>query len=883
MSETMSLHIQASESDSGPIRVVELSGSSVRIGRSPSCEVQIADPALAHEQCVLRRRGNGWLLVPVGPPGAVWIDGRAVDRGQLLPLDAPFRVGDHWLTLHRSDVAADGWGSFRTPIPVGMRPSPAPASAGLRAEGAEERERKSSVAGEGSPPEGSGPESEAERLSRWEALREQRQHWRGAREEEKRWEERWRAAGESLRVRSGTQTSRLVTSPLPPSPRERVPGGRVRGPGSDKGTPLDAPPRPIPRVAAPSTRPAVHRDRRIPPRAPVVDPRPPEAPSPGSPHEQRARPRPWDEFRDPAPVSSEVAAIADALLVEPIPATLEPLAPVALPVPRSIPQEDAADSDGVPAGEEVGEVSVIVVPVTEAPAPAIEAPSVDRAGALSEPEPLTRPPGTLSRGERGIHEEGRIGDEPIRFETSSEPVLWSSVNQAPFVTDTTFAEPRDWQAPPSDGASPVTPPASTRPMAVESAPPSPPRCSPEWPSAQSILAMHREMRGRCTPARPQGRPASARPIPTVGQEPGHWKVPLWLGWVPLVATTTLAGVVGLPMAWTWAADDRAAGIVADRLASPAPGPQPPLEVTEPADTRWWKTTAGNLVQWAMYRDRAEGDPRRTEVAWELMSEARRVSPLHAAARFASARPIASGAGPAPLVQSLGLSRDVIALAWTGHQLLKAGKKDAAARAYHSALVMASEADLVRLPEPAFNDDRQVDRYALPCEDLIGEVVGEMASCGEWTFEEWSKCLPPRAIVRLVAARVLRERGDADAERALDAVLAGADAPAEGGPALALHLAAQAEALALRSQWKDAKERYQRAVELMPDGSTRRSWYVNLADLELRLNDEPKRRSALEAARGLARNDEITRRVNDLLKAFGGRAEITTRPAPAENP
>ena len=87
--------------------------------------------------------------------------------------------------------------------------------------------------------------------------------------------------------------------------------------------------------------------------------------------------------------------------------------------------------------------------------------------------------------------------------------------------------------------------------------------------------MHREMRGRCTPPRPQGRPASARPIPTVGQEPGHWKMPLWLGWLPLVATATLAGVVGLPMAWTWAADDRAAGIVADRLASHAPGPGRP--------------------------------------------------------------------------------------------------------------------------------------------------------------------------------------------------------------------------------------------------------------------------------------------------------------------
>ena len=68
---------------------------------------------------------------------------------------------------------------------------------------------------------------------------------------------------------------------------------------------------------------------------------------------------------------------------------------------------------------------------------------------------------------------------------------------------------------------------------------------------------------------------------------------------------------------------------------------------------------------------------------------------------------------------------------------------------------------------------------------------------------------------------------------------------------------------------------------MPNETIRRSWYVNLADLELRLNDAPKRRRALEAARGLSRNDEISRRVTDLLKAFGGRAEITAIPARAE--
>ncbi|MEJ7638947.1 MAG: FHA domain-containing protein [Singulisphaera sp.] len=212
MSETVSLHIQAS--DSGQIRVVELSGSTARIGRSASCEVQIADPALAQEQCLLLRRGTGGSSSGRAP-GAVWVGGRR-RAGQRLSPDAPFRVGDHWLTLHRSEVTGFEWGSFQTPIPVGIPPSPAPASAGFRAEAAEGRGPKTHPGGEATPPEGSGPEAEAERLSRWEALREQREHWRGARQEEKRWEERWRAAGESLRARSGPQTSRPVTSPATP-------------------------------------------------------------------------------------------------------------------------------------------------------------------------------------------------------------------------------------------------------------------------------------------------------------------------------------------------------------------------------------------------------------------------------------------------------------------------------------------------------------------------------------------------------------------------------------------------------------------------------------------------------------------------------------------
>src|SRR6266446_2923841 len=55
MPETACLHIQARDSD--PIRVVELAGVSVRIGRASYCEVRLPAPELADEECCLRRRG----------------------------------------------------------------------------------------------------------------------------------------------------------------------------------------------------------------------------------------------------------------------------------------------------------------------------------------------------------------------------------------------------------------------------------------------------------------------------------------------------------------------------------------------------------------------------------------------------------------------------------------------------------------------------------------------------------------------------------------------------------------------------------------------------------------------------------------------------------
>src|SRR5262249_47494285 len=96
--------------------------------------------------------------------------------------------------------------------------------------------------------------------------------------------------------------------------------------------------------------------------------------------------------------------------------------------------------------------------------------------------------------------------------------------------------------------------------------------------------------------------------------------------------------------------------------------------------------------------------------------------------------------------------------------------------------------------------------------------------------------------------------------------------ASGEEPVASGIAAVAEALALKQRWKDAGERYRLAIDLMPDPMFRRSWWVNLAEIALRQNDESSRQKALEAARGNDPNDEITRRAVELLKYSGVRSD-----------
>ena len=87
------------------------------------------------------------------------------------------------------------------------------------------------------------------------------------------------------------------------------------------------------------------------------------------------------------------------------------------------------------------------------------------------------------------------------------------------------------------------------------------------------------------------------------------------------------------------------------------------------------------------------------------------------------------------------------------------------------------------------------------------------------------------------------------------------------------LAARAEALALKSRWRDALEQYRLAIDLIDDETIKRSCWFNLADIAFRLDDEAQRQAALRAALAVATSDDITRRVTDKERSAAPRARL----------
>jgi hypothetical protein len=403
-----------------------------------------------------------------------------------------------------------------------------------------------------------------------------------------------------------------------------------------------------------------------------------------------------------------------------------------------------------------------------------------------------------------------------------------------------------------------------------------PAGEPEWPSALDILAVHRaSQRSIAQPVARGVAPAYAQP--TVVREPGQWVLPAWLAGPPIALFVLVCGIASCILSLGWASDSYSASIMTDRLLTTrVGGPNRPLpDGVNPPNGTWVKTTAQHLAHWALFLSRStDATPGTTPVDVRgLFERALQVSPLNPTARLALAQLDRQQGTTAVTIGQLGLSRDVAALASTASWLLAAGRKDAALGMYRRALEVASHRELSRYGAPRFSEDPASPRYLLPGEDALREVVRALVTQSEWAFSEWSAILPKDTTVPLVAARLLHEQGKPEAEQLVELYLRQDQPRGSSGAGKAVLAAARAESHALLSHWREAEDMYRQAIEQIDDDTIRRSWWFNLADIALRLDDEGQRQAALRSALAATTSDDITRRATEKERSAGPRARL----------
>ena len=829
-------------------RMIEMPFGPVRIGRGAHCEVRLDEPDLGEVQCMLRKRGTNWHFQPVGPPGHAWIDGRPADQQRPLTLGVPFRVGEHWLTLRPADSAYNDWGSFETPItiePEGAGPIDAPIPEPLQPPSTAEPERTLAA--------GSSSDDNEERLQRWQARLEQRERWLKDRQDERRWEARWKAAGETIRARS---TPAVPSNPAPSRPAPRPPD-----------SPSKSPPRP----------------RHAPPVARIIEPRPSEPlrrvaePSP-RPTAPRVPVRPISEST--APVPRPVAAPRVRVTIKHAPAEL-PSVPISRPEPApssralvALPstQVDWSIAKVTPVEEMTTaaselQIGVAALEIEPIPAPEARVATVDPAEEIApiEVEPVPDPEAIVEARELEFQ------DEPISEEIEA-PSVTPLIESSGWIEELTSEAPvsslSNEQAPATIEPQPAEPiiaePRWTEPGPVE-VPARPVGINAEWPSAKAIFAAQGRRplpsteTAKTETARPRRR-KPAEPEPTDVLAPAQWTLPLWLGWFPVLLVALVFGSGGLALAYGWAVESNAANVAMRLALRDEKANAPPIDVASIPRGGWWLSNASHLTAWAIALERSTDGEDHSEDVRSLFDAARNASQLSARSRFVlEPAETAENAVPADL-SHLGRPREVVTLVWTARRLRKAGKTDASLRAYRSAMEIAAKSVCDEGDVPAFDEDRQVLRYALPREALLGLVARDMAEAGEWTREQWTEALPPSAAATLVASRVLAKKQQrAEADRLADLAIRQAGEPTPPGFDPAEQRAAGAEALAYRGRWTDAAEQYRRAIDLAEDDTTRRMWWLNLAELAHRVDDASGRARAIEAAKAPDSSDEITRR------------------------
>jgi tetratricopeptide (TPR) repeat protein len=345
----------------------------------------------------------------------------------------------------------------------------------------------------------------------------------------------------------------------------------------------------------------------------------------------------------------------------------------------------------------------------------------------------------------------------------------------------------------------------------------------------------------------------------------------------------IVGTTGLILSWWWACDSYSAAIMTERLTAlnPSIRRRPLPESVVLPNATWTHSTAQHLAHWAVYSV-ATGfgkNDRFSLNSSKLLDGALDAAPLNATARLARAELARKNADPKLATRGVGLSRDVLSLAFSARMLAAQGKRQAALELYRQALLIASRRRLTGQGIPRFNDDPGAPRYLLPGEENAREILRELVTSSEWAFDEWAELLPANSTVPLAAARLLRELGRSEAETLLDRMLADREPRAGAEPTSPLLLAARAEALAMRSRWREAEKQYRQAIELVENDTIRRSWWFNLADIAARLDDEGGQQAALRSALGATTSDDISRRATDLRRGARQRARPGRAGAP----
>jgi len=820
MPESTCLHIQ--ERESGPIRVVEIPWISVRIGRASHCEVRLPADDLAEEACRLYRRGRSWHLVPATTRSPILVEGRPVDGPCPLAFGVPFRVGRYCLTLRHDRTADPDWGMYSGPVPRQLdRVARVPEASYSAKDQLGPRQLLGGSEPAFEPPiePGARPLTTAQGLGTNPELA----RTAGVRE---RWETRWRVVGAQLKARS--ERSRGI----PESTKHPYQAGFDSVPLKEPQFPRG---QPVVPASMSTTRPA----------APALLVETGEAVANPAVNDQA------ETLKDATcNATSEIEPTPESsLAIDPVPSVTSTIEPT----PETLPGTDQPQSP------------------TRTIEPAPDKAVVDERGEPSSAE--------IAATVRQRHEDG---DETERTKGASSP---TRLSRSAHLLDADPMKRAVSLGRPEVGGSKGTSPRSRRDGAPRTPDSSRPDSDPaldrvKWPSAKDILATHRatsQPRATVATARmPAGQRNGSQALPTLASEPGHWNMPVWLAGPPLAVLVLAAGLAGCVLSWWWACDSYSASIMTGRLLTTDRSAQrrPLPESIGPPDGTWTRSTAQHLAHWAIFLSRFEGETNHSpqEIS-ALLERALQVSPINPTARLALAQLEPPGSSRTVSVRSLGLSRDVLCLAWSARRLLAAGEKEASLKMYGQSLAVAMSSESSRAVLARFSEDPSVPRYLLPREERVRDIVRELASRDEWTFPEWSAVLPDSAMVRLAAARLLREQGRSEADSLLDLVLDERGTSAAPGSVGPLTLAARAEAFALRLRWREAGEQYRQAIALIDDDTIKRSWWFNLADIAFRLDDENQRQAALRAALAVASSDDITRRATEIQRATRARPTL----------